>query len=265
MTAKVIAHSSSKGKPDLITVELEYPRFIHGELMTHRVFSRNASSSRAIPIRKMIAKVWKNPAKPTYWGTNKSGMQAGKELKGLRLLLAKSLWTVACAVACTLSYALHLCGLHKQHANRLTEPFQYINVLVTATEWDNFFKLRSHSSAQPEIKELSDAINLAISNSTPKVLNESQWHLPYILDEDIRATNSNYDLLCKISSARCARLSYMTHGNKEIDRDKDFRLFNQLAGSDPMHLSPTEHQATPSDRGNANFKGWKQFRYNLGG
>lgn len=263
MFAKVIQHSASKGKPDLVTVHLKYPRFIHGEVMTHRVFSRNASSSRAIPIRKMISGILKDPAKPTYWGTNKPGMQAGDELKGVRLFLAKSIWKLACINACAWSYLLHLCGLHKQHANRITEPFQFINVLVTATEWDNFYKLRMHKDAQPEIKELATAIHDGIKSSKPIYLNESQWHLPYITADDVVATHSNYTLLSKISSARCARISYMTHGSTVINRDKDLELFDLLAGSDPMHLSPTEHQATPSARGNANYRGWKQFRYNL--
>lgn len=260
MKAKVIAHSVQDGAPELITLQLEYPRYIHGELMSHRVFSRNASSSRAIPATRMIKNAWKNPARPYYWGSNKAGMQAGKELTGLRLLMAKAVWAMSCTFACIFSYLLHLIGLHKQHTNRITEPFQHISVIVTSTEWSNFFELRNHPDAQPEIKALAQAMLDAINNSVPTVLPRGGWHLPYITQEDVDETNNNIALLRKLSAARCARVSYLNHDGKKPTHEEDLRLFDRLVADKPMHLSPTEHQATPSNKYNANFRLWKQHR-----
>ena len=80
MEVKVIADSISESGKRITTFQLKYPRFIHSEVMTHRVFSRNASSSRAIPVKKMIEQVRNNPAMPIHWGANQSGMQAKNEL-----------------------------------------------------------------------------------------------------------------------------------------------------------------------------------------
>lgn len=254
----VILHSRFEGHPDLITLALTYPRMIHAELMTHRVFSRNASSSRAIPVKKMLRMIKDNPAEPLYWGTNKAGMQAGEELKGWRLIAAKIIWKVAAKTACFFSSLLSQIGLHKQHANRGTEPYQYITVLVTSTEWDNFFELRDHPDAQPEIRHLAQLMRRAIAESKPQLLRQGEWHLPFIRKEEFGA----YPLrvLQEASSARCARVSYLTHDGKTPEITKDRILYSRLAGSRPIHASPLEHVAVPSWKDNANLKGWKQFR-----
>jgi len=255
---EVILHSRFEGHPDLITLALTYPRMIHSELMTHRVFSRNASSSRAIPVKKMLHMIKENPAEPLYWGTNKAGMQAGEELKGWRLCVAKLIWRTAARTACFFSGLLNRLGLHKQHANRGTEPYQNITVLVTATEWDNFFELRDHPDAQPEIRYLAQLMRRAIAESTPQILRQGEWHLPFIRKEEFGV----YPLrvLQEASSARCARVSYLTHTGKTPEVDADRALFYKLAGSRPIHASPLEHVAVPSWKENANFQGWKQFR-----
>lgn len=255
---EVVLHSRFEDHPDLITLALTYPRMIHAELMTHRVFSRNASSSRAIPVLKMLRMIKEDPAEPLYWGTNKAGMQAGEELKGWRLAAAKLIWSTAAKTACFFSGLLNRVGLHKQHANRGTEPYQYITVLVTATDWDNFFELRDHADAQPEIRYLAQLMRRAISESKPQILKQGDWHLPYIRKEEFGV----YSLreLQEASSARCARVSYLTHDGRDPEIVKDRALFARLAGSRPIHASPLEHVAVPSWKDNANFKGWKQFR-----
>lgn len=258
VSVDVIKHSSYEGHPDLITLRLVYPRFIHAELMTHRVFSRNASSSRAIPVKTMLRNIKDNPAKPLYWGENIPGMQAGKELCGWRLKAAKLVWNISAGIACNLSLVLHKLGLHKQHANRITEPYQYITTLVTSTEWDNFFSLRNHPDAQPEIKALAMAMQTAIDNSRPTVLKQGHWHLPYV-DVDEFEKHSFSDLQ-KASAARCARVSYLNHDGSTPDVEKDVKLYNRLVGSQPIHASPLEHVAVPSWKENANLRGWKQLR-----
>ena len=130
---KMIADSVSEFGVRICTLQLKYPRFIHSEFMTHRVFSRSASSSRAIPINKIISQVWNDPAMPVHWGANVSGMQAKKELKGWRLSLAKNIWVTASKFACIFAYLFSKIGLHKQIGNRILEPWQFINVIVTST------------------------------------------------------------------------------------------------------------------------------------
>lgn len=301
ISAKIIAHSRhcTQGSPsyakEIITVQLRYPRFVHSELMTHRVFSRNASSSRAIPVAKMIEQVRNDPAMPIHWGKNQPGMQASEEHNALvewgvyeqvatgeaevlfrvpnLKLTPQEAWIQAALRAAEMAEAMAEAGYHKQVVNRLLEPFQFMNTIVTATEWDNFFELRCHPDAQPEIQELAGCIRQAIDESGPEALEPGQWHLPYVLDVE----KSKYPLedLIKFSAARCARVSYLAHDGKEPSPEKDCELFDRLVGSQPLHASPIEHQATPdtfifdnrtqtarwkNEKNHGNFKHWVQFR-----
>lgn len=256
-------HSFGIGDSRITTLQLRYHRYIHAEVMTHRVFSRSASSSRAIPIQKIIAEVWNNPATPLHWGQNISGMQAKTELTGLRLILAKFVWKSASKIACILAFLLYKFGLHKQIGNRILEPFSFINVILTSTEFNNFFELRIHPDAQPEIQQLAKLMKEAMDNSIPKVLKQGEWHLPYITNEE-RAFYSN-DALLKCSTARCARVSYNNHDGSQPSVLKDAQLHDRLVGSTPLHASPAEHQATPAPFNIyvKNFKGWCQYRTEL--
>ena len=148
-SARVLLDSVSPGGARLVTMELRYPRFIHAEMMTHRMFSRNAGSSRAIPIKKMIAAVREDPAMPVHWGQNQSGMAARRELSGTALDAAQRVWKDALDAALAAAERLsdQDIDLHKQLVNRLLEPFAWITVIVTATEWANFFTQRLHPDA----------------------------------------------------------------------------------------------------------------------
>lgn len=257
ITAKVIAHSAHEGCPDLITLELKYPRFIHSEFMTHRVFSRNASSSRAIPVKRMIQDVMDDPAMPIEWGSNKPGMQAGVEVSTEPLWRSKREWLRARDNA--VNHATMMCefGLHKQIVNRILEPFQHISVVCTATDWDNFFALRDHPAAQPEIRELARVMRAAIEGSVAVQLGADEWHTPYLTHGYGVFSDTPY------SAARCARVSYLNHDGSKADYDKDLELANLLRKE--RHASPFEHQArpTPGER-HANFNGWKSYRSELG-
>lgn len=258
--AKVIEDSVANGKR-ITTIQLKYPRFIHAEFLTHRVFSRNASSSRAIPVQKMLKQVWSYPAIPVHWGRNQPGMQADEQLQGHRLKLAKMLWKLSGKAMCLFVWSMMKVGMHKQIANRCLEPWQYIHVIVTATEWENFFELRDHKDAQPEIRVLAKCIKYAMEHSPAKVLKEGEWHLPYVYEHERKTYNIKQ--LQMFSAARCARVSYLTHDGKQPSVIADAQLFNRLVGGVPMHSSPIEHQATPastSDTHSGNFKGWVQFR-----
>ena len=288
ITAKVICDSICKhSKIRITTLELEYPRFIHSEFMTHRVFSRNASSSRAIPVAKVIQAVIDNPAMPIHWGKNQSGMQAHEELDDSGKESAERLWLDAKDCAVQLAKELSEVGVHKQVVNRILEPFTHIKVIVTATDFANFFALRDHEDAQPEIRELARVMKAAMETSTPKSLGLGEWHLPYLDDEDLANINNHmaessitrhepnkWDvcmMACAVSAARCARVSYLTHNGERPTLEKDLELYRHLVNANPPHMSPCEHQASPNcyskvaDLGypitHSNFRGWNQFRH----
>lgn len=278
ITAKVVAHSRSPfhsmGVPDVTTFLLRYPRFIHAEVMTHRMFSRNASSSRAIPVARLIQDCLDDTAMPIHWGLNQPGMQAREEHDGLIYdefcspldmidrrydgVTPQTAWLKARDNAIAAAKAFDRAGYHKQLVNRILEPFVHINVVVTATNYDNFFWLRSHEDAQPEIKALSDAMIAALAESKPRNLGMEEWHLPFVTDADRARVEQTYagdgnilevpvtvEELLQVSTSRCARTSYMTHDGRVPDFDEDLKLYQRLVGGEPLHASPTEHQARP--------------------
>jgi thymidylate synthase ThyX len=266
MEVKVIADSVSQSGVRLTTLQLKYWRAIHAEVMTHRCMSRNASSSRAIPIDKMIEQVRTNPAGPAYWGTNKPGMQAGDEIVGIDE--ARERWLAAASSAAWQAERLQDLGLHKQVVNRVLEPFQFIHVVISATDWENFFNLRIHPDAQPEIRLLAEAIRDARDASTPRFKGLDRgdainWHLPYLLDSEMLDLRNDPIKLARISASRCARVSYLKHDGQSPSIEDDLALYERLAGSAPIHASPLEHQAYPLTKREwkgANFRGWGQFR-----
>lgn len=266
ISAKIVEDSLALGGTRLTTLELCYPRFIHSEFMTHRVFSRNAMSSRAIPVAKMIDQVRKSPAMPVHWGANQPGMQAQSELREDLMVRAKAEWLRAAESAAEHAQTLTDIGLHKQIANRVLEPFQWMRTIVSATEWRNFFDLRCHPDAQPEFQVLALAIREALTKSTPVgrrdgySTDQACWHLPYVTA--LERKNLRIETLPKISAARCARVSYLTHDNQTPTLDADLNLFERLVGGVPLHASPIEHQAYAEDKEviSRNFRGWRQFR-----
>lgn len=265
ITAKVIADSVAPTGERLTTLQLRYPRFIHSEFMTHRVFTRNASSSRAIPVKRMLSQVWKDPAIPVKWGSNQPGMQAGEELTGWRRKLATTLWGGAGKVVCVFAWGLMKLGLHKEVANRALEPWQFINVVVTATDWENFFVLRDHPDAQPEIQELAKRMKTAMEMSQPTILEVGDFHLPYVRPEEVKRYKGteNEWLLPVLSTARTARVSYNRHDGTTPSVKEDIKLFERLVISEPAHSSPAENSAqyVPHLSSSRNFRGpWYQFR-----
>ena len=261
--AKIILDSISPQGVRLTTFELKYTRFILAEFNTHRVFSRNSASSRAIPVKKMIKDVIDDPVIPVFWGKNQAGMQAKEELFGFKLKAAQFLWKIARYPACGIAYFMTKIGLHKQIANRIIEPWMWTKTIVTATEWDNFFELRMHEDAQPEIYVLATRMYGEYINSKPTLVDYGEWHLPYLIFEERQQLPK--DVLIKISAARCARVSYLTHCGNKPDIKKDIILYNDLVGAVPIHGSPTEHQATPNDNNefDKNFRGWHQHRADI--
>ncbi len=252
IVARVVADSiASNSCTRITTLEVEYPRFIHSELMTHRMFSRNAASSRAIPVEKMIEQVRSNPAAPIHWGANQKGMQADLEMVGSNKADSKEEWINAANSACDHAEYLASKGAHKQLVNRILEPFQIMKTVVTATEWNNFFFLRLHEDAQPEIYELARVMKQAMDESEPNRLSPGEWHLPYVQHGEGGHSIPNgenwimplsLDQAIKVSASCCAQVSY-----RLLDQsvDKAVAIYDDLVNSKPVHASPFEHQATP--------------------
>lgn len=288
--ATILADSISTEGVRLTTMELVYPRFIHSELMTHRVFSRNASSSRAIPTKRAIQMIRDHPAVPASWRMNQPGMQGYEVAPEETALAAQAIWLAAMEDAIRHAEAMDALGIHKQVVNRITEPFSHIKVVVTSVYWDNWFGLRNHEAADPTIKALAAEMLRAFEASTPKLLCQGQWHLPYITEEELNAKFHGhsaapaYDILKRISAARCARVSYNNHDGSKTDLNADLKLHDRLVAAVPPHMSPAEHQATPdtkSERYSAegdlvgyswdhthlhgNLVGWVQYRRTLSG
>lgn len=308
--AKIIKDSICNGQR-LTTMQVTHPRIIHAEVMTHCMFARNASSSRAIPFKKTVQAVIDDPFITEYWGINQSGMQAFTELQGLKREKAIAKWLEARdqAVSIAREMSREACdncdgtgkvygntcpecdgdglglNVHKQIVNRLIEPWSWITVCVTgdAGAWSNYFALRCHPDAQPDIQKQAYMAQKAYFTSTPEELAPGDWHLPYLRDEEVQqiiewgidqqmAMNVNRPLstpalserAVKISTGRCARTSYLTQEGTR-DFEKDIELHDRLAYHKPMHASPFEHvcRAMGDNKKYAKYTGWKAYRHFL--
>lgn len=273
--AKIVADSVAPSGHRLTTFVVTYPRFIHAELMTHRMFSRNASSSRAIPVKKQIKMVRDNPAMPLAFKANKAGMQAGDAFGPFKQWLCRVVWRGACYAAVFFATLMEKLNVHKQYANRILEPWAHITVVITATEYPNFFALRYHEMAQPEICELAKQMWGQYSTNEPKEMVEGEWHLPFVpWKEQNRmmqtlvsgSFDEKHTNLIKMSVARCARVSYLNHEGKNPTLEEDLKLYERLLGNSPIHASPAEHQARAEkfpELRSGNFVGWTQYRKTL--
>lgn len=306
MFAKIILASKSEVMTalPLITMHLHYPDIIHGEVMTHRVFSRNARSMRAVPVATMVKEVREDPFVPWHWGKNQRGMQASEECnEGVIIrddryfdmvdarfdpVEREIAWRYAAEKAADVAEAFDRSGYHKQVANRIIAPYTWKHTLITSTSWANFLHLRDHEDAEPHFHDLAALVRRALKDAEYQILKPGDWHMPFILPQEKKF----HDLatLQKLSVARSARISYAPFdGDASIERELE--RYDLLVGSSPLHASPTEHQATPDTRTaidryrvvngrkkfvssgwdwdngaqHGNFRGWIQFRKTLAG
>lgn len=258
ISAKVIADSISAytGKR-LTTFEIVCHRFILAEVNTHKMLSKNSASSRAIPIKAAIEEIQKNTAYPVEWRKNQSGMVAAESLDDATASKAKGIWTEVRDYVTNKVQELSDLGLHKQWVNRLQENFSYQKIIITGTEWDNFFWLRICPTAQPEINQLAKLMLDAYNKSTPQVLYEGEWHTPYVFS----ARNENFilkyydtdgqeislDTALKVSASCCAQVSYRKLDDSLDKANKVFDMLNLGSVSEDAksHSSPVEHSGTP--------------------
>lgn len=270
ISVKIIADSTHLGKR-VTTFELEYPRYIHSELMTHRVFSRNAASSRAIPVEKMIEQVTENAVFP-IWTYNQSGMQGKRVTNANDIHKLNEIWIAGAKRAIRTAESLVNAGAHKQNANRVLEPFQHIKVILTGADFTNWFNLRDHPDAQPEIRALAREMRAEMVGSKPVVLEADWWHLPYVnwtIQEGIQYFESSEGVSMTLEEAKmvsascCAQVSYRLNDDSLA---KAKAVYSRLVDSTPLHASPFEHQCKPAtyagiNRGN--LHGWYQLRQEI--
>lgn len=269
ITTRILRDSITDGGNRLTTWEWTYPRFIHAEIMTHRALSKNAASSRAIPTAKLRERVAYDPAMPVHWGAKQAGMQADHEVEHTGD--AELWWLHGHAQACALHKSGEALGLHKQIVNRVIEPWMNITIIVSGTDWANFFHLRKHKDAEPNFQRLAELAWNEYHENMPVYIKPGGWHLPLIHGEDIdtiRLSGGPVDpieIAKKVSVGRCARVSYLTHdGKRDLNADIDLhdRLLGTIDSGGPGHLSPFEHIARAEGKGirHGNFEGWKQYR-----
>jgi len=237
--ARIVLSSVNPAGDRLVTAILRYPRWIHSEVLTHRAFSRNAASSRAIPVRKILDMVTETPAMPEYWGGEKPGMQAGAQLDEGTAGICEYIWQRAAGLAVKCAQDLLDCGLHKSLVNRLLEPWMPYTTLVSATSWDNFFALRAHKDAMPEFQILAYRMLDQYLKCETQQLDWGQWHIPF---GDQMPEGLDEETQMKVATARCARLSYLTYDG-EMNVEKDLDLYHKLMEAQPLHASPAEHVA----------------------
>jgi thymidylate synthase ThyX len=279
-TAEIIADSINECGDRLTTFVLTYHRMIHSEFMTHRMLSKNSSSSRAIPVDKMIAKVIADNVYPLHWGANQKGMVADSEISEMRQEEARSIWDSERNSAIAHARALASIGVHKQVVNRLLEPFSTITVICSGTEYQNFFAQRCHPDAQPEIQALANLMKLEYDASVPRQIKAGERHIPFvksvyyqglteyydngITHDELSDHQKSLDKIIKIAVGRCARVSYLNHDGDRNIQD-DIKLHDRLLSSKPAHLSPFEHIAIamPNSDHYANFTGFQSYRYQL--
>jgi len=251
--AKIIADSITEAGYRLTTMEVRFHRFVLAEFNTHSMFVRNSASSRAIPVKKMIAMVREDPAIPLRWPSEQSGMQGGDTLTDKQIARARRNWLVMARVAADFAAVLAKIGVHKSITNRILEPFMWHTVVVTSSKWENFFEQRISPLAQREIAVPAEMMQDALKNSTPVLTKEGAVHAPYMDEETLAEIDKDMqdadfeellNTVAQVSAARCARVSYLTQDGKR-DYKADLRLFYRLVDANPKHWSPLAHVATP--------------------
>lgn len=260
----IVADSINPLGNRITSAVLRYPLMIHNEVMTHRAFSRNAASSRAIPLKTMIETVEKDPAGPVYWAANQSGMQATGEVKNITE--ARDAWMYARMYAIDHAAKLGEVGAHKQIANRLLMPWLWMTTLVTATEWQNASSLRAHPDAQQEFQALMYCFLNEYVNREPVELEWGQWHMPF--GDKMPAPDLPLETRLKIATARACWVSYNKHDKATFEIED--AITRHDSSMDAGHWSPFEHCAKAQrsypirERSNFDYddlpSGWKQYR-----
>jgi hypothetical protein len=261
----ILAHSVNPVGDEVISYKLCLERFIHAEFMTHCAFARNASSSRAIPYAKMKEWILRDPAMPLHLGTNRKGMQSGAECDdpdGARLAIEEH----AIGMYHDCDYLMETYNLHKEIVNRYTEPWGWINVVMSTGRPGlmNFFSLRCSPYAHPNMQRLAVNMARAYRASVPNRLYPGEWHMPYTED----FTPENYGINDRLmwSVARCAWTSYQTVDGKVATFEDAKRRHDDCVKL--KHVTPLSHQYRARDdhgRNGGSVAGWDCYRHMIPG
>jgi hypothetical protein len=287
ISATTVLRSRNASRPDkvLTTLLLRYPRWIHAEFLTHRAFSRNAASSRAIPVEKQIEAILDDPAMPIVWTKNEPGMQGYTLMTPDEAHAARTVWSLNMRRDIEGARLMQDLGAHKQIVNRLLEPHMHITVLTSGTEWENFLELRDHHAAEPHFQMLAREIRKCLeADDFIQELRPGEWHLPFITEQDRCNADTmvgGEDVLKTLSVARCASTSYKTVDGFDMNYERATQIYDKLVTSKPVHASPLEHVAQADDWWNdltlktpgggkwthteehGNFEGFRQLRFQL--
>lgn len=277
--ARIVCDSIGPHGIRLTTMEMMGWQASHPDFMTHRMFSRNAASTRAIPARRFREQATIDPFWPIAWDADQPGMQGYQALNGSQLARAQRAWNRAREFTLEIHHDLTECpiegiGLHKQVANRLLIPHLGILKVVTGIEaaWAHYFHLRCHHAAQKEEAVQAFAAAEAYFASTPIRMPAGGLHLPYVNRSELTRWGKEWAL--RHSSARCARVSYMRQN--EVDYEAEERIYARLMNpntpreydpEEPVHGSPMEHPAECLEEAepSGNFVGWRQHRKQVPG
>lgn len=279
INAKILADSISERGDRITTYLLTFPRIILAEFNTHRAFSRNSASSRAIPFKKMVESVQTNPFIPIAWQKDHKGMQGTEYLMHpLEIKEAQQMWKKSLDCALESAKDVYRAGVTKQLCNRLLEPFMWHTVICTATDYDNFFNLRCpeylvswYPADRPEALEPTQAIFKSKKDAIARTegecdgwteedwrecnISQAEIHIQALAEAMWDAMNESTPKLLKIgewhipfgedpqvATAKCARVSYTTVGSEnKSEHTADIELYNRLLESG--HMSPFEHCA----------------------
>lgn len=234
------------------------------DLRTCRSMAYNMASSAAIPVHDAIEQVDDAPALPLFWIADRVGSFGAPPLPTTKAESARSVWLAARDDALTAADTLNHIGVHRSLVNRLLEPFLPQTLLITATDWPDFYHRRQNLAdplMEAEVVEAATAMYRAHNNSSPEKLALGEWHLPYLEPwetQTLPVMQAN-----QVSVARCARAAHLTEA-RPLDAQEDLAIFHRLITATPPSLSLLEHVATPSTPGESStgaFTGWHQFRY----
>jgi thymidylate synthase ThyX len=226
----------------LTTFELTLPRIVLAEFNTHRMVSRNSGSSRAVPISVTIKGVQANPFIPDPFLSHQKGMVAGEPLEDQEW--PRHLWKAAMEAAMDYAQGLHDAGVSKGISNRPLEPYKWHTIIATATDWSNFFALRTAKDAQAEIRIPAGMMKELYDASSPRHLAFGEWAMPLVSMDEFYDGDRIYEYWKAVSVGRVARVSYeRQHDGGEPD--SDVARCNRLIEGTNRHLSPFEHVARP--------------------
>lgn len=272
--ATIIADSIFNGKR-LTSYVLTFPRIVLAEFNTHRKFSRNSASSRAIPFKKMVEKAKSHPFIPLGFQKDHTGMQGSEYFEGEEKEKIIEMWLKGRDSAVERATALYEAGVTKQLCNRPLETYMYHTVIMTSSQFENFFYLRANEQAEIHIAKLAEIMLCEYNCSTPKKLKAGQWHIPFGDNIDPKKVDkvlefwgeeegdkiTELDVRTSVAVARCARVSYMNFDGSD-DYLSDVNLCSRLMSSG--HFSPFEHVAmaiNDPDVPTSNFDNcWYQLR-----